>query len=88
MKDVNSITIDRDNFSSQEEWEDAVKRMIFLLLENRQIMTVSATEFGMGLVDIEFNSNRPEWGSHYPYWLSPSEEESIVYDEDREVADE
>ena len=84
MKDVNHIAIDRDNFKSREEWEDAVKRMIFALLENEQIMTVSATEFGMGIVDIEFNENKPEWGVHMPYWLSPREAESVVWDEDRE----
>ena len=80
MKDVNSIAIDRDNFKSREEWEDAVKRIIFSLLENDQIMTVSAPEFGMGLVEIEFNPNKPEWGGHMPHWLSPSEEESVVYE--------
>ena len=84
MKDVNSIAIDRDNFKSRQEWEDAVKRLIFSLLENDQIMTVSAPEFGMGLVEIEFNPNEPEWGGHMPYWLSSSEEESVVWDEDRE----
>ena len=88
MKDVNSIAIDRDNFKSREEWEDATKRVIFSLLENNQIMTVSTPEFVMGLVEIEFNPNKPEWGVHLPHWLSPSEEESIVWDEDREAADE
>ena len=81
MRDTNEICIDRDNFSSREEWEDATKRVIFSLLENHQIMTVSAPEFGMGLVEIEFNPNKPEWGAHYPYWLSPAEEESVVWDD-------
>lgn len=84
MKDVNQICIDRDNFKSREEWEDAVKRIIFSLLENRQIMTVSAREFGLGLVDIEFNPDQQEWGAHYPYWLSPTEAESVIYDNERE----
>lgn len=84
MKDVNSISIDRDNFTSREEWEDAVKRIIFSLLENDQIMTVSAPEFGMGLVEIEFNPNKPEWGVHMPHWLSPREEESVVWDDAQE----
>ena len=84
MKSTNSITIDRDNFTSREEWEDAVKRLIFSLLENEQIMTVSAPEFGMGLVEIEFNPNKPEWGVDMPYWLSPSEQESVVWDDAQE----
>ena len=84
MKDVNEICIDRDNFSSREEWEDAAKRAIFALLENNQIMTVSAPEFKMGLIEIEYNPNRPEWEVHLPYWLSQSEVESVVWDDTQE----
>ena len=81
MRDTNEICIDRDNFSSREEWEDAAKRAIISLLENGQIMTVSAPEFKMGLIEIEYNPNRPEWGVDMPYWLSPSEQESVVWDD-------
>lgn len=84
MKCVNSISIDRDNFKSREEWEDAVKRIVFSLLENRQIMTVSARDFGLGLIDIEFNPDDLSLCYHYPYWLSPNEEGSVVYEYDKE----
>ena len=84
MKNTNNITICRDNYSSREEWENALKNMVIALLENRQIMTVRYDEPGLGIVEIEFNPDRIERGCHYPYWLSPDEEESIVYDEDRE----
>ena len=84
MRDVNSIEICRDNYSTQEEWEDAIKKMVIALLDNRQIMTVRYDEPGLGIVDIEFNPDKAEWGARYPYWLSPEEEESVVYDENRE----
>lgn len=84
MRDVNNIAIVRDNYSTREEWEDAIKRMVIALLDNRQIMTIRYDEPGLGIVDIEFNPDKAEWGCKYPYWLSPEEEESIVYDEDRE----
>lgn len=83
MKDVNSIAICRDNYSTREEWENAIKAMVIALLENRQIMTVCYDEHGLGIVRIEFNPDRQEWGCHYPYWLSPYEEESIIYDDER-----
>ena len=83
MKDVNSIAICRDNYSTREEWEDAIKRMIISLLDNRQIMVVSYDEPGLGIVDIEFNPDKEEWGYHYPYWLSCEESESVVWDEDK-----
>lgn len=83
MKAVNSIAICRDNYSTREEWEDAIKKMVISLLDNRQILVVRYDEPGLGIVVIEFNSDQQEFGCHYPHWLSPDEEESIVYDEDR-----
>lgn len=84
MKDVNNISICRDNYSSREEWENAIKKMVISLLDNRQILVVRNDEPGLGIVDIEFNPDKMEYGCHYPYWLSPEEEGSIIYDEDRE----
>lgn len=84
MKDVNSICICRDNYSTREEWEDAIKKMVISLLENRQILVVHYDEPGLGIVDIEFNPDQQEWGCKYPYWLSIEEEESIVWDDERE----
>lgn len=80
MKDVNSIAICRDNFSTREEWANAIKTMVCALLDNNQIMTVRYDEPGLGIVVIEFNPNDQSFGCHYPYWLSPEEEESVVYD--------
>lgn len=84
MKDVNSIAIVRDNYSTLEEWEDAIKKMVINLLDNRQIMTVRYDEPGLGIVTIEFNPDQQEWGCKYPYWLSLNEEESVIYDDERE----
>ena len=84
MRDVNSISIVRDNYKTREEWEDAIKKMVIALLDNRQIMTVRYDEPGLGIVDIAFNPDQREWGCHYPYWLSPEEEMSVVYDNERE----
>lgn len=71
MKNVNNISICRDNYSSREEWEDAIKKMVISLLENRQILVVRYDEPGLGIVDIEFNPNELEWGCHYLIGLAP-----------------
>lgn len=82
MSRVNSITICRDNYRSKEEWEEAVGKMVVQLLHNRQIMTVRYDEPGIGIVVIEFNYDRLDYGNRYPVWLYPEEEESVVYQED------
>ena len=84
MKAVNSIAICRDNYSTREEWEDAIKKMVINLLYNRQIMTIRYDEPGLGIVDIEFNPDQQELGCKYPYWLSPKEEESVIWDDEWE----
>ena len=87
MRDVNSIAIVRDNYSTREEWEDAIKKMVIALLDNRQIMTVRHDEPRFGIVVIEFNPDQQEWGCKYPYWLSPKEEETVNYDWELENKD-
>ncbi len=84
MRDVNSIAIVRNNYKTREEWEDAIKKMVINLLDNRQIMTVRYDEPGLGIVDIEFNPDQQEWGARYPYWLSPEEIESVIWDDEHE----
>lgn len=82
MSKVNSITICRDNFKTVTEWEDAIRRMVICLLENRQIMTVRYDEPGLGIVVIEFNYDCRGYGDRYPRWLLPEEEETVVYSEE------
>ncbi len=84
MKEVNSLVICRDNYSTREEWEDAIKKMVMCLLEARQIMTVHYDEPGLGIVAIEFNPDDQSLGADYPYWLSPEEVESVIWDDERE----
>lgn len=84
MKEVSSLVICRDNYSTREEWEDAIKKMVMSLLEARQIMTVYYDEPGLGHVAFEFNPNDQKLGADYPYWLSPEEFESVIWDDERE----
>ena len=39
-KKVNDIVICKDQFKSKEEFEDAIKRAVMVLLENNYIMTI------------------------------------------------
>lgn len=83
MSKVNSIAICRDNYNSKAEWEDAIKKMVVALLENRQVMTIRFDEPGLGIVAIEFDCDDQELGGNYPYWLSPDEYMSIEFDEEK-----
>ena len=81
MNDVNQIIICRDQYRHQEDFEDAIKDAVMVLLNNDYIMTVRYDEKGLGIVAIEYNHNDATYGSDYPYWLSPDEYESIRLDD-------
>lgn len=80
MNKVNSIVICRDEYKSKEEFENAIKDAVMVLLNNNYIMTVRYDEKGLGIVVINFESDNEEYGSPYPYWLTPEEWETIYFE--------
>lgn len=79
MNKVNSIVICRDKFDSQEEFKNAIKDAISVLLENDYIMTVRYDDRGLGIVVIDYEADNLEFGGAYPYWLMPEEWECLHY---------
>ena len=45
-------------------------------------MTVRYDEPGLGIVCIDYESNDPNIECKYPYWLSPTEWESVMWDDE------
>ena len=84
MKKVNELVICKEDYDSVEEFENAVKEAVFVLLNNNYIMTVKydANDKALGIVAIHYCYAEKEYGDYYPTWLLPEEEESIVYRED------
>ena len=79
MKDVNEITICRDNYETREEFEDAVKTAVMLLLNEDYILTIHYDEKGLGIICIRYNYADQSMGCDYPYWLSPEEIEQVDF---------
>lgn len=82
MNKVNEIVICKDEYKSQEEFENAIRDAIMVLLNNNYIMTVRYDEKGLGIVAIEFNHDDQSFGEPYPYWLLPKEWESVVWEDE------
>lgn len=83
MGDINSIVICRDKYDSQEEFENAIRDAVMVLLNNDYIMTVRYDEKGLGIVAIDYNYINQEFGDAYPYWLVPEEYESIIWNDEK-----
>lgn len=84
MKNVNELVICQDDYASREDFENAIKKAIVVLLDNRYIMTVRYDEPSLGIVCINYGHDDQSFGCDYPYWLSPTEWESIVWDNEVE----
>ena len=84
MNDISNITICRDRYKTQEDFENAINKAVMVLLDNEYIMTVRYDEPGLGIVCIDFERDDPSIGWKYPYWLSPSEWESVAWDDEEE----
>ena len=85
MSKVNELVLCRENYESQEKFEDEIKKAVMLLLNADQIMTIRYDEKGLGIVVIEYKYDDQSYGDYYPYWLLPDEIESVVFDEDNGV---
>ena len=85
MNKVNELVLCRENYESQEKFEDEIKKAVMLLLNADQIMTIRYDEKGLGIVVIEYKYDDQSYGDYYPYWLLPDEIESVVFDEDSGV---
>lgn len=80
MNKVNEITIIKDNYRNEHDFEEAIQKAVMVLLNNNYIMTVRYDEKSLGIVAIEYNYANQEHGCDYPYWLSPEEIESVITD--------
>ena len=79
MNRVNQYVLDRDNFSSDEEFANHVGQILFNFAKDGYIATFRYED--MGIYIIEYNHADQSLGSPYPYWLTPEEEERIYYEE-------
>ena len=79
MQDVNTLTICRTHYETEREWLDALVNAVKLLLDAEYIMTIRYDEKGLGIISIEYNYADQSFGSRYPYWLLPEEEEHVHY---------
>lgn len=91
MHDVNEIAICgefykdiKGEINEYEQWED-VASILKVLCKNNHITMVYEDEFHNIFISHEPNDRK--YGTPYPFWLSPAEEESIQWDGDESEAD-
>lgn len=81
MDKVNTITISRDNYDDEFKWKEAVQNIVFLLLENRYMMTIRKEEYSIVVIEYDYDWNTG-LNECTPIWLTLSEQERLVYDDE------
>jgi hypothetical protein len=79
MFDYNVLEISRRDYDTKEDFANAVRDAVMVLLNNHYIMTV---EDDGEVVVITYNYADSKYGCDYPYWLSPDEYASVEEDEE------
>ena len=69
MNKVNELVLCRDEYNSQDEFENEIKKAVMLLLNANYIMTVRYDEKGLGIVCIDYDYADRTYGGPYPYWM-------------------
>ena len=85
MNKVNTIVFCKDDYKTEQDWKDAIRDAIFLLLNAQYQMVIRYDEPGLGIICVDFESSDETLGAPWPYWLTPSEAESIITDEERKA---
>lgn len=81
-KPINNITVCREDYKTEEDFRNAIRDTIMVLLNNGYIMTVNYDDKAFGIVAIYFEYADISLGCPYPFWLSEKEEESIIWDKE------
>ena len=81
MNNINILEIDRDDYVTKEDFANAVRDAVMVLLNNRYIMTIECVD---NIVDINYNYADESYGGDYPRWLSPEEWENVVNNTEEE----
>ena len=83
MNDINELVICQEEYSSKEEFEQAIKDAVMLLLNANYIMIVKYDEKGLGIVSIDYvHKDNDDYGGIYPYFLTNEEYEFLCTEND------
>ena len=78
MADINTLTLCRDKYKTEEEFTAAISTAVKLLLDAEYIMTVRYDEPGLGICCIDYDHANITMGNPYPVWLSTDEWDLIL----------
>lgn len=75
----NALVLSADYYRTKEEYYTAIGRTISILQENDYVIEIPRRECDITI--IHYNCGDPQMGTPLPVWLTPEEEETIIYED-------
>lgn len=75
----NALVLSADHYRTREEYYTAIGRTISILQENDYVIEIPRRECDITI--IHYNCGDPQMGTALPVWLTPEEEETVVYED-------
>ena len=89
MKKVNELAVCKEDYATQEDFYKALQDALMVILNNGYECVVRYDDGPeMGIVVFEYDYDRENgFGNPLPYWLTPTEAESVIWDDERDEDD-
>lgn len=78
-KRYNTLTLSANHYQTREDYYTAIGRAITILQENDYTIEIPRRECDLTI--IHYNYGDPQMGTPLPVWLTPEEEETVVYED-------
>ena len=88
MRKVNQLVVCTEDYKNTEEFYKALQDALMVILNNGYECTVRYDGPGIGIVAFEYDYDRDNgFGNPLPYWLTPEEADSVIWDDERDQDD-
>lgn len=82
---VNRLVVSKRNYKTNEDFENAIKDAVMVLLKNSYTMVVRYDEPALGVVCIDYDYDaKLGFGNPLPYFLTDEEAEELYWNREKE----
>lgn len=82
---VNYITISREKYENVFDWEEAIHNTIKILIENDYVIKMELQDTGVVIIDFDYQDYN--LARRRCVWLTDTELDTVIYDEEREITE-
>jgi hypothetical protein len=79
---VSYITISKEKYENEFEWERAIQNMVKLLIENDYVVRMELQDVGVMLIEYDYQDYN--LAERRCVWLTDTELDTVIYDDEKE----